>query len=873
MKLYKLKNEQDVQNVIQSKNSLKNIIDDRSMNERMLQDVINKSMDDERDMLDLQEKILFNENLDKINELREEEGLEPLDPLPLEVTTQEEQLARDQLKIKRKTKKLHIPQEIKYFKNIYNQIKQMERGIITQSEEDMINQLHQEALERLQETKQTSTPAQKSNFNNTISKEDPQFIEFMSDISESIPNIEYTDTEDLVRQAQEFTGDVSPQESQDDLTSLTPSFKTISTRNKPIDYNTPFDGDEKIDFGFDDKDNQAFSKIFDDIDENEKKIENFKQKIDDTIQSNKSDSVKNDMISTFSQQINLLQKKIEDARNLYDTIQNYDEGDEERIKLLDQILNDGDDDDDDDNDDDDLPDDIMSRLLSKIRESPSVSFKNDFNMDEKDNILTSLLEGDIDILKVVDKITDLPGPDTIASIKLAQQKITSQELTRSTKKKYVDDYQELINNTPKTPENNKKISDLKEKIERAKKEEETATETLKLFNENKQQHLDVLKAKYEQYNISPRKKVNIRQGSPENQRTSKTDKIIKQSQKISQPVFEQSLPSVDDDDEITKKYRKLKGESVMNEIVRLTEHNSDLNGFLKEDEKKLKEYQNKKHLTFQNKIVNDKKIKDTEYSINETKKMMETNDKYLRILGEIDNKQNDILRDHMKYIGSLEEDVERSRIETEKFLDPIKKRQVERQKYLDEYNKNKEKNKEKEMERQILNQRNALNDEINSLNKNKEKKSGKGLGKISKDGTFGKVHVDVNELNYNLKLVVHKNGRKVMSRKVTEDVVDLLTKKYNSKKKYDKTALDIFEKVVEHAELRPKILKYKQKLIGGNIAVMSPDDMIIELKKLTNRKGLSQLKKNKGSAILDKLLELNVIDNSYHKSIYYNHFS
>jgi hypothetical protein len=832
MKLYKLKNEQDVQNVIQSKNSLKNIIDDRSMNERMLQDVINKSMDDERDMLDLQEKILFNENLDKINELREEEGLEPLDPLPLEVTTQEEQLARDQLKIKRKTKKLNIPQEIKYFKNIYNQIKQMERGIITQSEEDMIKQLHQEALERLQETKQTSTPAQKSNFNNTISKEDPQFIEFMSDISESIPNIEYTDTEDLVRQAQEFTGDVSPQESQDDLTS--PSFKTISTRNKPIDYNTPFDGDEKIDFGFDDKDNQVFSKIFDDIDENEKKIENFKRKIDDTIKSNKSDPVKENMISTFSQQINLLQKKIEDARNLYDTIQNYDEGDEERIKLLDQILNDGDDDDDDDNDDDDLPDDIMSRLLSKIRESPSVSFKNDFNMDEKDNILTSLLEGDRDILKVVDKITDLPGPDTIASIKHSQQKITSQELTRSTKKKYVDDYQELINNTPKTP---KKISDLKEKIERAKKEEETATETLKLFNENKQQHLDVLKAKYEQYNISPRKKVNIRQGSPENQRTSKTDKIIKQSQKISQPVFEQSLPSVDDDDEITKKYRKLKGESVMNEIVRLTEHNSDLNGFLKEDEKKLKEYQNKKHLTFQNKIVNDKKIKDTEYSINETKKMMETNDKYLRILGEIDNKQNDILRDHMKYIGSLEEDVERSRIETEKFLDPIKKRQVERQKYLDEYNK--------------------------------EKKSGKGLGKISKDGTFGKVHIDLNELNYNLKLVVHKNGRKVMSRKVTEDVVDLLTKKYNSKKKYDKTALDIFEKVVEHAELRPKILKYKQKLIGGNIAVMSPDDMIIELKKLTNRKGLSQLKKNKGSAILDKLLELNVIDNSYHKSISY----
>jgi aspartate/tyrosine/aromatic aminotransferase len=107
---------------------------------------------------------------------------------------------------------------------------------------------------------------------------------------------------------------------------------------------------------------------------------------------------------------------------------------------------------------------------------------------------------------------------------------------------------------------------------------------------------------------------------------------------------------------------------------------------------------------------------------------------------------------------------------------------------------------------------------------------------------------------------------------VTEDVVDLLTKRYNPKKTYSKNALQIFDKVLHHAEIRPTLLKSKQKLIGSSILIMDPDTMVNELHKLCQSKSLTQLKKNKGMMIIDKLLEQNIINKNEHKQIYKKHF-
>lgn len=154
---------------------------------------------------------------------------------------------------------------------------------------------------------------------------------------------------------------------------------------------------------------------------------------------------------------------------------------------------------------------------------------------------------------------------------------------------------------------------------------------------------------------------------------------------------------------------------------------------------------------------------------------------------------------------------------------------------------------------------------------NKSKKLNK-LNKVNNNGQYGKINIDMNDLLNNLRLVVYKNDKKVMSKKVTEDVVDLLTKRFNSKKQYDKSALDIYEKVLELAEIRPKLIKKKEKLLTDSVLYYTPDEMVMELNKLTNKKGLSQLKKNKGVALLDKLLQLGVIDKDQHKQIYKNNF-
>ena len=51
-------------------------------------------------------------------------------------------------------------------------------------------------------------------------------------------------------------------------------------------------------------------------------------------------------------------------------------------------------------------------------------------------------------------------------------------------------------------------------------------------------------------------------------------------------------------------------------------------------------------------------------------------------------------------------------------------------------------------------------------------------------GVYGNVNIDVPKLYGQLKLIAHKDGRKVYEKQVDFDTLDLLTKRFNSKKKY-----------------------------------------------------------------------------------------
>ena len=65
-------------------------------------------------------------------------------------------------------------------------------------------------------------------------------------------------------------------------------------------------------------------------------------------------------------------------------------------------------------------------------------------------------------------------------------------------------------------------------------------------------------------------------------------------------------------------------------------------------------------------------------------------------------------------------------------------------------------------------------------------KTGRGMKsknpyKLTSDGMFGNLWIDQEKLN-DFKLEACKDDKKALSRKANQDLVDLLTKRYNSKK-------------------------------------------------------------------------------------------
>lgn len=72
--------------------------------------------------------------------------------------------------------------------------------------------------------------------------------------------------------------------------------------------------------------------------------------------------------------------------------------------------------------------------------------------------------------------------------------------------------------------------------------------------------------------------------------------------------------------------------------------------------------------------------------------------------------------------------------------------------------------------------------------------------KIGPNGEFGKVKIDIPHLQQ-LMLTVRKNGRRICHQPCQYDLIELLTKRYNTHKNYSPESLDLFNKLVKHGEL------------------------------------------------------------------------
>ena len=137
--------------------------------------------------------------------------------------------------------------------------------------------------------------------------------------------------------------------------------------------------------------------------------------------------------------------------------------------------------------------------------------------------------------------------------------------------------------------------------------------------------------------------------------------------------------------------------------------------------------------------------------------------------------------------------------------------------------------------------------------------------KISKLGQYGGLVIDLPKLYGHLKVVAHKNGQKVYDKQADFDTLDLLTKRFNSKKKYSELARNVFNDLKRLSEIPiHKTSKKYSKLGSGVVYYNNPQDLLSRLELL----GGSMSAGNDSSDVREEFVnivhllnKLNVIDN------------
>ena len=105
--------------------------------------------------------------------------------------------------------------------------------------------------------------------------------------------------------------------------------------------------------------------------------------------------------------------------------------------------------------------------------------------------------------------------------------------------------------------------------------------------------------------------------------------------------------------------------------------------------------------------------------------------------------------------------------------------------------------------------------------------------KISQNGQYGGLVIDLPKLYGHLKVVAHKNGQKVYDKQADFDTLDLLTKRFNSKKKYSELARSVFNDLNRLSEIPiHRTSKKYSKLGSGVVYYNNPHDLLSRLELL-----------------------------------------
>ena len=135
--------------------------------------------------------------------------------------------------------------------------------------------------------------------------------------------------------------------------------------------------------------------------------------------------------------------------------------------------------------------------------------------------------------------------------------------------------------------------------------------------------------------------------------------------------------------------------------------------------------------------------------------------------------------------------------------------------------------------------------------------------KISSGGKYGNLIIDVPKLMGQLHLVARKDSNKVLDKKVDFDTIDLLTKRFNSKKKYSNLSKMIFNEMNKLSEIPIHRSSKKYSKIGSGIIYYNDVNDLIDRMELLGGSIMAGNDgvKNEFSEIVHKLFQLGKIDN------------
>ena len=105
--------------------------------------------------------------------------------------------------------------------------------------------------------------------------------------------------------------------------------------------------------------------------------------------------------------------------------------------------------------------------------------------------------------------------------------------------------------------------------------------------------------------------------------------------------------------------------------------------------------------------------------------------------------------------------------------------------------------------------------------------------KIAQKGQYGGLVIDLPKLHGHLKVVAHKNGQKVYDKQADFDTLDLLTKRFNSRKNYSRLARTVFNDLNRLSEIPiHRTSKKYSKLGSGVFYYNDPQDLLSRLELL-----------------------------------------